>query len=296
MQVQTCHATNSVQARSAQPPDLKCTQLFRDLCHPTYYPSLGVRLHRITPDVTGSSIFGFSLLFPYTFARFQGAQEWRDSSTEADASSYARLWGLIGEGESIDARLAADTPRLLPLLSLNEIATGAASADCIATLIFGPHTKFPIRAMYTLFPLADGTRIRVESAFILPESGMAQVNLLQGMQKGVLNVLFERELSDQATKARSIEPPVTATAPPIAPSFDCAKAGTDVERLICSSQELARADAELAPLYRAALASAPDKQAFRDEGKDWIRLRNGCYDEACLSHMYQTRIKQLRDR
>lgn len=212
------------------------------------------------------------------------------------ASSYARLWGLIGEGESIDARLAADTPRLLPLLSLNEIATGAASADCIATLIFGPHTQFPIRAMYTLFPLADGTRIRVESAFILPESGMAQVNLLQGMQKGVLNVLFERELSDQATKARSIEPPVTATAPPIAPSFDCAKAGTDVERLICSSQELARADAELAPLYRAALASAPDKQAFRDEGKDWIRLRNGCYDEACLSHMYQTRIKQLRDR
>lgn len=212
------------------------------------------------------------------------------------ASSYARLWGLIGEGESIDARLATDMHRLLPILSLNEIAAGAVPSGCIATLFFGPHTQFPIRAVYTISLLADGTGFRVESAFTLPESGMAQVNLLQGMQKGVLNVLFERELAGRDAKSATIEAPVIATVAPIAPSFDCAKASTDVERMICNSQELARADAELAPLYRAALESAPDKQAFKDEGKDWIRLRNGCYDEACLSHMYQTRIKQLSGR
>lgn len=215
---------------------------------------------------------------------------------EGGASSYARLSGMIGEKESIDARLASDMHRLLPFLRLESIATGILPVDCVATLVFGEYRQFPIQAAYTPLPLADGRGYRAHATFELPGSGMAQVNLLQGMQKGVLNVLFERELADREAKAGSIETPVTATATPIAPSFDCAKAGTDVERMICKSQELAKADAELAPLYRAALESAPDKQAFKDEGKDWIRLRNGCYDEACLSHMYQTRIKQLRER
>lgn len=212
------------------------------------------------------------------------------------ASSYARLWGLIGEGESIDARLAADTHRLLPLLSLNEIAAGAVPSGCIATLVFGPHTQFPIHSAYTIFPLADGTGFRVESAFILPESGMAQVNLLQGMQKGVLNVLFERELADREAKAATIDTPVTATAPPIAPSFNCSNTKTNVERMICNNPQLAKADAVLAPLHRAGMEAAKDKQAFKDEVNDWLDRSDQCQDEACLLDLYQTRINELSNK
>lgn len=215
------------------------------------------------------------------------------------ASSYARLWGLIGEGESIDARLATDTHRLLPLLSLNEIAASAAPSGCIATLFFGPHTQFPIRSAYTIFPLANGTGFRIESAFILPESGMAQVNLLQGMQKGVLNVLFERELADRETKAATIDTQVTATAPPIAPSFDCSKAGTNVELMICKSSDLSKADAEMALLYKTAHSAAlkkPDQErwAFEDQSAHWLQRRNKCSDEACIRALYVERATDLR--
>ena len=210
------------------------------------------------------------------------------------ASSYARLWGLINEGENIDARLATDMQRLLAHLSLNEIASGADPSACIATLIYGPHTQFPIRAMYTLYPLAEGTGFRVGSAFTLPESGMAQVNLFQGMQKGLLEVLYERELAARSAKPAAIETPVTVTTPPIAASFDCGRAGTDVERMICSTPSLSRSDAIMAQLHKEARLKTDDVWAFDAIWREWLMLRDGCTTVACLETSYDERIAELR--
>src|SRR5260221_2200262 len=99
--------------------------------------------------------------------------------------------------------------------------------------------------------------------------------------------------------------PVTLAAAPafarVGPSFDCAKASTPIEKAICGSDELAKADADLAAAY-ATLASRLDKSAQEHLAKDelqWIAQRNeerDCtaalsYD--CLKYGYPERIGRV---
>jgi uncharacterized protein YecT (DUF1311 family) len=214
------------------------------------------------------------------------------------ASSYARLWGLIGENESIDTRLAADIPRILPYLLLNQIAELSPNI-CNATLIFGNHIQYPIKAFYTIHFAANELEPIIDSSFTLPESGLAQVNLFQGMQKGVISLMFEKELAERdAAKEKKSENAITTNehsshVERVAPSFDCDKARTNVEHMICNSPQLAKADAAMGSLYISALQSAQDVKAFKDEGSAWLQQRNQCQDEACLVDMYQMRVNQL---
>lgn len=81
-----------------------------------------------------------------------------------------------------------------------------------------------------------------------------------------------------------------------APSFDCAKAGTRVEHMICASQTLAAMDSELAAVYRSALAGqpgSPANQRIRRAQIAWLRLRNRCTTEACVKRIYQSRLDDL---
>ncbi|WP_395831141.1 lysozyme inhibitor LprI family protein [Elstera sp.] len=57
-----------------------------------------------------------------------------------------------------------------------------------------------------------------------------------------------------------------------APSFDCSKASTEVEKTICASPDLAKADVALAAAYREALARAPEeaKPLLRGDQRGWI--------------------------
>lgn len=87
--------------------------------------------------------------------------------------------------------------------------------------------------------------------------------------------------------------PATADAKP---SFDCAKATSRSERLVCSSTEVARQDVAMANAYRGALARsgarAPD---IRRSQLDWLRdSRESCTDVACLLRIYEARILELR--
>lgn len=75
----------------------------------------------------------------------------------------------------------------------------------------------------------------------------------------------------------------------IAPSFNCAKAGTAVEHLICDSKPLSSLDGIMARQYKAS-KSASAKQAQ----KDWLNnTRNACSDAACLAIEYSKRIISL---
>ena len=78
------------------------------------------------------------------------------------------------------------------------------------------------------------------------------------------------------------------------PSFDCAKARSVVEKLICSDAELARLDRELGRLYARAKTVAADDAAFRRQTRDeWHRREATCRDRACLLRWYATRHDQL---
>lgn len=86
------------------------------------------------------------------------------------------------------------------------------------------------------------------------------------------------------------------------PSFDCAKASTDIERAICKDDKLAAADRAMAVAYTTLVAKleGPAKEHLvRDQGQ-WIVDRNrSCtaiaYDVTyCLKQRYAARLETLK--
>lgn len=78
-----------------------------------------------------------------------------------------------------------------------------------------------------------------------------------------------------------------------AASFDCTKARTGVEELICADAELSRLDEDLAEAYGTAIRADSSPAAVRQEQKQWLKTRNGCTDVACLRNEYTTRLSSL---
>ncbi|MDE1146674.1 MAG: lysozyme inhibitor LprI family protein [Azospirillaceae bacterium] len=59
------------------------------------------------------------------------------------------------------------------------------------------------------------------------------------------------------------------------PSFDCAAATKPAEKVICADPKLAALDADIAQLYRQALAKAgPNAEAIKAEQRRWLAYRN----------------------
>ncbi|MDR0666923.1 MAG: lysozyme inhibitor LprI family protein [Campylobacteraceae bacterium] len=73
-------------------------------------------------------------------------------------------------------------------------------------------------------------------------------------------------------------------------SFDCKKATTEVEKLICSNEELSQLDDELNKAYKEILNKTDNKEALIKEQRAWIKERNSCKDEACIKIFYRTQI------
>ncbi len=77
-------------------------------------------------------------------------------------------------------------------------------------------------------------------------------------------------------------------------SFDCTRAGTQIERMICADAELSRLDSELGALYTHARGTAgSDGAALKRDQRAWLKERNACTDSACLARAYRGRIVQL---
>ena len=68
-----------------------------------------------------------------------------------------------------------------------------------------------------------------------------------------------------------------------AASFDCKKAGTSVERMICANPKLSSMDEKLGKAYREALATGPKPELLTSYQRDWLKdVRNACRDVPCL--------------
>lgn len=78
-----------------------------------------------------------------------------------------------------------------------------------------------------------------------------------------------------------------------AASFNCTKATSPNELMICADRQLSVMDDDLAALYRVAKAAAPDAVAFKKETNDEWRKRERCADRDCLVAWYQRRSSQL---
>lgn len=78
----------------------------------------------------------------------------------------------------------------------------------------------------------------------------------------------------------------------IAASFDCSKATTRTEKMVCANPELSQLDESLSRAYRA-VQKRFGKAAARDQ-RWWLLLRDECSDESCLKLRYELRIEELK--
>ncbi|WP_169741243.1 lysozyme inhibitor LprI family protein [Andreprevotia chitinilytica] len=78
-----------------------------------------------------------------------------------------------------------------------------------------------------------------------------------------------------------------------AASFDCDKAKTKVEHLICNDKALGELDVSLSGMYHYRLDSAADQDGLVQAQRDWLTQRNRCADAACLTQSYNDRMAAL---
>jgi len=77
-------------------------------------------------------------------------------------------------------------------------------------------------------------------------------------------------------------------------SFDCAKAASRLETMICGDGEASALDGQLAQVYRRLLSSTADPIAMKAEQRQWLREQRGkCADVSCVRKAYRSRLAEL---
>jgi uncharacterized protein len=78
-------------------------------------------------------------------------------------------------------------------------------------------------------------------------------------------------------------------------SFDCGKAATKVEKLICADTETSKLDREMQSAYQDAYKHTADPVGLKLEQRRWLRVRNVCRDTPCLARIYRARLARLNE-
>lgn len=80
----------------------------------------------------------------------------------------------------------------------------------------------------------------------------------------------------------------------LAASFDCTKAQTQVEKMICQDTALGTLDEAMVNAYRDAKRRVADPNALVRNQREWLQTtRNKCITTSCLLEVYQQRIRFL---
>jgi uncharacterized protein len=88
---------------------------------------------------------------------------------------------------------------------------------------------------------------------------------------------------------------VGLAAPAAAQSFDCARAQTRIEKMVCADRALADLDEYLGRYYSAARAAMPAAEScLRGDQQEWLKTKRGaCQDADCLRTAYLERLAEL---
>jgi len=86
-------------------------------------------------------------------------------------------------------------------------------------------------------------------------------------------------------------------AAPVAPSFDCRRARTASERMVCGSPRLAALDREMAALFAQAndRGTRREREELRESRDRFLAYRNRCPDENCVAQAYVDRMDEIDD-
>lgn len=108
----------------------------------------------------------------------------------------------------------------------------------------------------------------------------------------------EETKSEEGREEPELLDPAPAAPPPrasVSPSFDCGKAASRVERMICSDDELAVLDRELARSFRELRAVAgEDRAELEADQRNWrVAERDACGSVECIASITRERVAML---
>jgi len=79
-----------------------------------------------------------------------------------------------------------------------------------------------------------------------------------------------------------------------APSFNCAKASTGTEQLICSNSDLSALDVKLSQLYQQVMSKSNAVDSLKKSQNEWRKTkRDACSNVNCLASTYNERVNDL---
>jgi len=146
--------------------------------------------------------------------------------------------------------------------------------------------------------MPDNSKYQQQS---VPSTGSTQpYQQIEQQDTSINNAVIEQS-SDQAASDETISQSEDQTASDVTASereaqigdtiyptsFDCAKAKSISENLICHNSELAASDREMAGIFNQAKAAATDTEAFTKRvRKQWNYREKNCFDNACLTAWY----------
>lgn len=77
-------------------------------------------------------------------------------------------------------------------------------------------------------------------------------------------------------------------------SFDCNKASSVIEKVICTDKTLGDLDDSLQQTYKKALENSQDTNTLKTGQLEWLKnVRNRCSDKDCLTQVYTSRLMEL---
>lgn len=79
----------------------------------------------------------------------------------------------------------------------------------------------------------------------------------------------------------------------VGPSYECEKASSGIEQMICEDDELAGLDYKMAHIYKTIMDDDVVVGRVRLEQKDWLSDRNSCDNKGCIKRAYINRISNL---
>lgn len=163
----------------------------------------------------------------------------------------------------------------------------------------------PKKEAFTLqLTMHDGTQdelsfVRKISSDDLNVIAAAESRVRAGNISEAVGNIEQQQPSDNADLPKGVagaDDSTTVGAAAWAPSFDCSKASTGAERLICSNQELSAADVALAQAYRAARNASNDKAWLAEQQSTWRKaVRDACSTVQCMLSAYDRRISELNN-
>lgn len=122
-----------------------------------------------------------------------------------------------------------------------------------------------------------------------------------GLAVELLSVLALPPMPEKAPAAPEppAQTPAQSPAPAVRPSFDCAKAGTAVEKAVCADAGLAQLDQAMAALYKRARAGGNKEEALLRQRLFLTQMNAKCDSMSggdivqCVRECYEKRLEEL---